>query len=52
MNKEKIFYIADLAGPSMDINLNITEVNEKVIPAAAELIIKYKIKVCSEFDTY
>lgn len=52
ISRRKIFYIADTAGPCMDMDLNIAEINEKVIPATAELVKKYKIKVCSEFDSY
>ncbi len=52
ISREKIFYISDTVGSCMDIDLNIVELNEKVIPATAELIKKYKIKICSEFDSY
>ncbi len=40
LNREKIFYIADVAGSDMDINLNTIEINERVIPATAKLVKK------------
>ena len=52
ISRGKIFYIADTVGPCMDMDFNIVEISEKVIPATAELVEKYKIKVCSEFDGY
>ncbi len=52
LKKEKIYYISDLGGEVLDINLKEIELREKVIPAPSNLIEKYNIQVCQEFDTY